>query len=129
MVNLPKAPDPKPVLAKVYTPRQIYLQPKDFEKYGYTGNCRRCTYMHQGRKVQGMNHTGPCRIRIEGYLKNDQYPRIAAHAARLNEEVARRLEVREGALVTGASATSPIEGATATIGDTITGTIDDNIRN
>ena len=83
--------------------------------------------MHAGRKVQGMNHTGPCRIRIEGHLKDDQDPRIAANAARLNEEVARRLEVREGAIVTGASATSPIAGATTTTGDTISGTIDDNI--
>ena len=76
--------------------------------------------MRQGRKVQGKNHTGPCRSRR---LKEDKDPRIAAAAEPLDQEVAGRLEEKDAA---DASSTSGSEGATTAIGDTSAITIQDN---
>ena len=63
----------------------------DFEKFGYTSNCRRCTYTCQGRSTHGMAHNQQCRDRMESKLRDEGDPRILRAEARSNQEIARRL--------------------------------------
>ena len=43
-----------------YAPRAVYLRPDDFQKYGYTSNCRRCKLMREGRSTKGTLHAPVC---------------------------------------------------------------------
>ena len=71
MLQPREGPAPAAVLpSEPQLPRRVYLTEKDFAMYGYTTNCRRCQYTHAGRKTQAMNHTGPCRKRIEEKLRD-----------------------------------------------------------
>ena len=59
---------------------------------GYTVGCRRCRLMRDGLPARGVRHTPACRQRLHDCLREAQDPRLAAAEARVDAEVARRLE-------------------------------------
>ena len=82
----------EPQVEQEYIPRHVYLYDKDFDQWGYTSSCRRCTYMRQGRSTKGMSHTRQCRERIEERLAEAGGPRVLAAKERFEKEMAKELE-------------------------------------
>jgi hypothetical protein len=77
---------PRPVRDKEFKSRRAYLTQADFERWGYTAGCRRCKLMRENQSVRGVQHTEPCRTRLEGCLRNAGDPRMQRPAAAEQEE-------------------------------------------
>ena len=80
-----------------FKPRQVYLKPKDFEKYEYTAGCPGCVGLRCGYK---RNHSEGCRNRVEQAMledPDDKHRIIKAHHRRDHfiEEKVRQGDTRE----------------------------------
>ena len=58
-----RAPVPEEI-NRTYAPRRIRLEQKDFDKLGYTENCRGCEFLQTGIGVR-QGHSSQCRERME----------------------------------------------------------------
>jgi hypothetical protein len=67
---------PRPVQDKEFKTRRAYLTKADLERWGYTAGCRRCRFMRENQSVRGIQHTEPCRKRLENCLRSDGDPRM-----------------------------------------------------
>ena len=83
--------EPPQVEPQLYNPRRVFLTQSDFERFGFTTNCRRCDKTLQGRSVHGMAHNQQCRDRMESKLRDAGDPRILRAEDRKNQEIARRV--------------------------------------
>ena len=53
-----------------FQPRPVYMRPKDFEKYGFTGGCPGCVALQSGLGHK-RNHSDECRHRMEEEMLHD----------------------------------------------------------
>jgi hypothetical protein len=73
-----------------YNPHRVFIRLADLERHGFTGGCRRCILMREGRRAQGIKHRDECRLRVEQALRDAGDPRLDQAEARVMDELARR---------------------------------------
>ena len=64
-----------------------FLTQADFDKYGYTEGCAKCTRIRGGLPSRGWKHTPGCRSRVEARLREAGDPRISAADRRATERI------------------------------------------
>ena len=89
VITVPDDPNAAPAapLERPYMQRNVYIEPADLAKYGYTSGCRRCAMMRQGRSIAGISHTSVCLDRILKALAETGDSRVQAAADIANEKV------------------------------------------
>ena len=80
-----------------YNPHRVFIRLEDLERHGFTGGCRRCTLMREGRRCQGVKHRDACRDRVEQALRDAGDPRLDRAEQRVMDELGRRAEGVEAA--------------------------------
>ena len=71
------AVEPRPVESAEMKPhfKRVYLRQTDFDKFGYSAQCRACTLLRLGMDRQGILHTEECRLRMVQRLQETEYGR------------------------------------------------------
>ena len=90
--------------------RNMRLNKRDFDQYGYTEGCVQCEYTRRiGRTQPGRIHTAACRARIiEAIAQTDEgRHRISQYDERLTGPLARRIERDDRIRAAAPSAASP----------------------
>ena len=67
-----RAAPAEPVVPRMgeFHPRQLYLKPRDYEKFGYTGGCPGCISLKSGMNYK-RNHSEECRSRLMKEMMED----------------------------------------------------------
>ena len=91
--------------------RNMRLNKRDFDQYGYTDGCVQCEYTRRiGRTQPGRIHTAACRARmIEAIAQTDEgRHRISQYDERLTDSLARHIE-RDDRIRAAAPSAAPTE--------------------
>jgi len=91
------------------TPKSVYIQPEDLDRFSYTKGCRRCTLMRERKSAHGIRHTEHCRQRIMECLREVGDPRMARQEERDQEFLAEQVQnaqVEAAALGEGGASSS-----------------------
>ena len=85
------AVEPKPVESAEMKPhfKRVYLRQTDFDKFGYSAQCRACTLLRLGMDRQGILHTEECRLRMVQRLQETEYGRKRIQIAEKREREAK----------------------------------------
>ena len=83
--------EPKPVESAEMKPhfKRVYLRQTDFDKFGYSAQCRACTLLRLGMDRQGILHTEECRLRMAQRLQETEYGRKRIQIAEKREREAK----------------------------------------
>ena len=85
------AVEPKPVESAEMKPhsKRVYLRQTDFDKLGYSAQCRACALLRLGMDRQGILHTEECRLRMVQRLQETEYGRKRIQIAEKREREAK----------------------------------------
>ena len=85
------AVEPKPVESAEMKPhfKRVYLRQTDFDKFGYSAQCRACTLLRLGMDRQGILHTEECRLRMVQRLQETEHGRKRIQIAEKREREAK----------------------------------------
>ena len=85
------AVEPRPVESAEMKPhfKRVYLRQTDFDKFGYSAQCRACTLLQLGMDRQGILHTEECRLRMVQRLQETEYGRKRIQIAEKREREAK----------------------------------------
>ena len=94
------AVEPKPVESAEMKPhfKRVYLRQTDFDKFGYSAQCRACTLLRLGMDRQGILHTEECRLRMVQRLQETEYGRKRIQIAEKREREAKE-ETEKGKIL------------------------------
>ena len=110
-----RAAPAKPVVPRMgeFLPRHLYLKPRDYENFGYTGGCPGCISLQSGMNYK-RNHTEECRSRLMKEMMEDpeDKKRVEKAQSRMDHYLAEQVRAGEASREVPPSAEEPGEGET-----------------